>query len=45
MPNVVNISPHNLYNDFHSIHYSELIPHLINCIKELHNEITTLKNI
>ncbi len=44
MPELVVISNNSEYSDFHSVHYTELIPHLINCIKELKNEIEELKN-
>lgn len=44
IPSIVKISPHDTYEDFHSISYSKLIPHLINCIKELYIEINKLKN-
>ena len=43
IPDAVVINKKDEYDDFHSIHYTQLIPHLINCIKELNNEITELK--
>lgn len=45
IPELVNISESNKYDieDFHSIRYTELIPHLINCIKYLKMEISALK--
>ena len=39
----VIINKHDEYDDFHSVHYTELIPHLVNCIKELYKEIQELK--
>ena len=43
IPDAVVISNRDDFDDFHSIHYTQLIPHLINCIKELHEEIIELK--
>ena len=44
LPEAVIVNKHDEYDDFHSVHYTELIPHLVNCIKELHKEIQELKN-
>jgi hypothetical protein len=44
LPEAVVINPHDEYDDFHSVHYTELIPHLVNCIKELYKELQDLKN-
>lgn len=43
LPELINISKKDNLNDFHSIHYTEIVPHLINCIKELYKEIDILK--
>ena len=32
------------YDDFHSVHYTELIPHLVNYIKELYDFLINLWN-
>ncbi len=44
IPEVVNISNSHGLEDFHSVHYSGLVPHLINCIKQLKKEIDDLKS-
>jgi enhancing lycopene biosynthesis protein 2 len=43
IPEAVVVSKKEELDDFHSIHYTELVPHLINCIKELHKEVQDLK--
>jgi len=51
LPSAVVIRANEDYEDFHQVHYTEMIPHLINCVKELNlefmeleNELTILKN-
>ena len=44
LPEAVIVNKHAEYEDFHSVHYTELIPHLVNCIKELYKELNELKN-
>lgn len=43
LPNLVKISKTDEYDDLHLLKYTSLIPHLINCIKELNKEINSLK--
>jgi hypothetical protein len=43
LPDLVVIQKNDQFDDFHTIHYTELIPHLINCIKELNNKLEDLK--
>jgi hypothetical protein len=43
LPEAVVVSKHADFDDFHSVHYTELIPHLVNCIKELYSELQELK--
>jgi hypothetical protein len=45
MPEVVQINKTDEFEDFHSIHYTGIIPHLVNCIKNLKSEISDLKKI
>lgn len=45
LPEAVFVTKKDDYDDFHSIHYTELVPHLINCIQELYKEINELKKI
>ncbi len=44
IPEAVIISKTDEYEDFHQVHYTSLIPHLINCIKVLHDELEQLKS-
>lgn len=44
-PSVVVISENDDFEDLHQIHYTELIPHLVNCIKDLYKEIEELKRV
>ena len=44
LPEVVEITSANGLDDFHSVHYTGLVPHLVNCIKELKKEIDDLKS-
>jgi hypothetical protein len=43
LPEVVEISNRNNIEDFHGVNYTGLIPHLINCIKNLQKQIDELK--
>lgn len=43
LPEVVDVSSKNGIEDFHSVHYTGIIPHLINAIKVLKEEIDILK--
>lgn len=43
LPEVIEISKKYGLDDFHSVHYSGLIPHLINAVKLLKREINELK--
>jgi len=44
-PSVVVISENDEFEDLHQLHYTELIPHLVNCIKDLYKEIDELKKV
>lgn len=43
LPDVVDISQKHGLDDFHSVHYSGLVPHLVNAVKYLQQEIEELK--
>jgi hypothetical protein len=43
LPEVVQIDKSHGLDDFHSVQYTGLVPHLINCIKELSKEIEDIK--
>lgn len=43
LPQVVQIEKAHGLDDFHSVQYTGLVPHLINCVKELYKEIEELK--
>lgn len=43
MPELVIISKIEDMDDFHQLHYSGIIPHLINCIKDVYKELNELK--
>jgi hypothetical protein len=43
MPCVVSIEKSHGLEDFHSVQYTGLVPHLVNCIKELKIEIEEIK--
>lgn len=43
LPQVVQIEKSHGLEDFHSVQYTGLVPHLINCVKELYKEIEELK--
>ena len=45
MPELVVISKVEEMEDFHQLHYSGIIPHLINCIKDIYKELNELKEI
>jgi hypothetical protein len=45
MPELVVLSKVEEMDDFHQLHYSGIIPHLINCIKDLYKEMDELKKI
>lgn len=44
LPEVVQIEKSHGLDDFHSVQYTGLVPHLINCIKELSKEIENIKS-
>jgi hypothetical protein len=43
LPEVVHIEKKGDIEDFHSVHYAGLVPHLINAVKQLKKEIDELK--
>jgi hypothetical protein len=43
LPEAVLIAQKDELEDFHSVHYTQLIPHLINCVKELYKELKELQ--
>lgn len=43
LPQVVQIEKAHGLDDFHSVQYTGLVPHLVNCVKELYKEIEELK--
>jgi len=43
MPELVVISKVEEMEDFHQLHYSGIIPHLVNCIKDIYKELNELK--
>lgn len=43
LPEVVQVEKSHGLDDFHSVQYTGLVPHLINCIKELSKEIEDIK--
>lgn len=43
MPELVVISKVDEMDDFHQLHYSGIIPHLINCIKDIYQKLDSLK--
>ena len=43
IPESVVISKNDDFEDFHQVQYTALVPHLINCIIELNEEIKALK--
>lgn len=45
IPELVVISKIEEMDDFHQLHYSGIIPHLINCIKDVYKELNGLKQI
>jgi len=44
LPSVVDITKTDELEDLHQIQYTGIIPHLVNCIKDLYVEIHDLKN-
>ena len=44
IPESVIISKNDDFEDFHQVQYTSLVPHLINCIKVLNEEIKELKS-
>ena len=44
VPEVVFISKSEELDDFHQIHYSGLIPHLINCTKDIYKKLDEINN-
>ena len=44
IPESVVISKNDDFEDFHQVQYTSLVPHLINCIKVLNEEIKELKS-
>ena len=43
MPELVVLSKTEELDDFHQLHYSGIIPHLINCIKDIYMKLDELK--
>ncbi len=43
IPEIVVITKIEEMDDFHQLHYSGIIPHLINCIKDVYKELAELK--
>jgi hypothetical protein len=43
IPEVVNIEKAHGLDDFHTVHYTGIVPHLINCVKQLSKEIKDIK--
>lgn len=39
MPEIVYISKTNEFEDFHQIHYTGIVPHLINCTKDIYTKL------
>lgn len=39
VPEIVHISKTDEFDDFHQLHYSGLIPHLINCTKDIYKKL------
>lgn len=44
IPEVVFISKTDELDDFHQIHYSGLVPHLINCTKDIYKKLDEINN-
>lgn len=44
LPEVVCVEKSHGLDDFHSVQYTGLIPHLVNCIKELKKELEDIRN-
>ncbi len=44
LPSIIEIRKTNEYDDLHHIQYTGIIPHLVNCIKDLYQELLLLKN-
>jgi hypothetical protein len=44
VPEVVLISKTDELDDFHQIHYTGLIPHLINCTKDIYDKLDEINN-
>jgi hypothetical protein len=44
IPEVVNISKNDELDDFHQLHYSGLVPHLINCTKDIYNKLDEIND-
>ena len=43
IPEVVHIVKTENLDDLHQIHYSGLVPHLINCIKDIYKKLDEIK--
>jgi hypothetical protein len=39
LPNIIEIINHDTYDDLHNINYIALIPHLVNCIKDIYSNL------
>jgi hypothetical protein len=44
LPSIIEIKKTNEYEDLHHIQYTGIIPHLVNCIKDLYQELLIIKN-
>jgi hypothetical protein len=45
IPSLITIRKTKDYNDLHHIQYTGIIPHLVNCIKDLYSELERLNNL
>lgn len=43
IPSIIEITETEEISDLHHIHYTGLIPHLVNCIKDLYTELNNIK--
>jgi hypothetical protein len=43
LPNIIEIIDNGEFTDLHNINYISLIPHLVNCIKDLYSKINKLE--
>jgi hypothetical protein len=43
LPNIIEISKNDQYDDLHHINYTAIIPHLVNCVKDLYQKLSELE--